>query len=153
MIQTIWQFSHLTQGCFRYLQISSTAHCGVSIRSILFILGTLPHRLDHPYVKCNCEILFLGQMSSLLFLCFKICFLINNHCKRLNVFSDPLEMTRIFWTLHRVYTHHWHKTMNIMCRGSAWWTQTRSTAFYVQQGMRNLFMNVKHTNYMDIKDT
>ena len=45
----------------------------------------------------------IGRIIGLLyFLCFKICFLIHNHCKRLNVFSDPLKMTRIFWTLLRV---------------------------------------------------
>ena len=41
----------LTQGCIRYLQISSTAHGGDPL----------------PVGKYNCATLFLGQMSSLFF--------------------------------------------------------------------------------------
>ena len=41
------------------------------------------------------------------FLCFKICLLIGNHCKRWNVFSDLPKITYIFWTFLRV-----HKVQN-----------------------------------------
>ena len=46
----------------------------------------------------NCAILFLVCMSSSFFCASKF-FPIDNHCKRLNEFSDPLKTTRIFWTL------------------------------------------------------
>ena len=37
-----------------------------------------------------------GKMSSRFFSCLQICSLIDTHCKRLNVFSDHLKITRIF---------------------------------------------------------
>ena len=83
-------FAWLIQGCIRYLQISSIAHGGdplpveksVNIRSILRYTGKIP--------------------NVSYFLCFKICFPMDNHCKRLNAFSDLLESTRTFWSLLRV---------------------------------------------------
>ena len=38
-------------------------------------LGKFQHRSDHPYIKYNCAILFLGYMFFFIFLYFKICFL------------------------------------------------------------------------------
>ena len=63
-----------------------------------------------------CEYLGTGKRSSLFFmlhfLCFKLCFLIDNHCKRSNVFSNLLKITRIFWSLLRVV----YNTFNILQR-------------------------------------
>ena len=53
-------------------------------------------------MKYICAILFLGANVFFIFLNFKNCFSIDNHCKRWNVFSDFLKITRIFWTLLRV---------------------------------------------------
>ena len=39
-----------------------------------------------------------------IYLCFQNYFLIDNHCRRQNVFSDLLQIIRIFWTLLGVYT-------------------------------------------------
>ena len=44
----------------------------------------------------------MGTNVFFIFLNFKNCFPIDNHCKRWNVFSDLLKITRIFWTLLRV---------------------------------------------------
>ena len=46
--------------------------------------------------------IIFGINVFIIFLCFKICFTIDNHCKRWNVFSDLLKTTCIFWTLFRV---------------------------------------------------
>ena len=46
---------------------------------------------------------YFWDMCLLQFLSFKICFHIENHCKRLNEFSDLPKITRIFWTLRRVF--------------------------------------------------
>ena len=45
---------------------------------------------------------YFWSIRLLHFLCFKICFPIDNHCKRWNVFSDLPKITCIFWTLLRV---------------------------------------------------
>ena len=79
-------------------QISSTAHgedplpVGKSVN--IRYIGKFLCRLGHPYVKYNCVI--FGTNVFFIFLFFKICFLIENYCKRLNVFSDLLKITRIF---------------------------------------------------------
>ena len=40
------------------------------------------------------SIRYIRDKCLLYFLCLKICFLIDNHCKRLNVFSDLLIFTQ-----------------------------------------------------------
>ena len=61
------------------------------------------------YVSDETKVSFLNvstfksaQVPWTYFLNFKNCFPIDNHCKRWNVFSDLLKITRIFWTLLRV---------------------------------------------------
>ena len=66
VIQPMLEFFQLTQGCLRYLQISSRAHGegplpvgkSMNIRSI-GLLRKFQHRSDHPNVKYTCTILFL----------------------------------------------------------------------------------------------
>ena len=55
----MWQFSQLSQGCIRYVQISNTAHGGdqlpvgksVNIRSILGYTGKLATLVGSPLYK------------------------------------------------------------------------------------------------------
>ena len=54
-------------------------------------------------MKYNYAILFLENIF-FIFFCFKICFLIDIHCKKLNVFHDPLKIARIAWSLLRMST-------------------------------------------------
>ena len=95
--------------------------------------SNMTYRSDHPYIKYNCAILFFGYIYVfLIFLCFKICFPIDIHCKRWNIFSDLPKITHIFWTLLRVDSTWWNtvlKTRDLNSGNSSqisllqWWFQ------------------------------
>ena len=63
-------------------------------------------RSDLPNINI---IVILGSNVYLNYLCFKNNFLKDNHCESLNVLSDFLKITRIFWILFKV--HHMHQTL------------------------------------------
>ena len=113
-------FCSISGGWLRYSQISQQEvdnDLVIFAKIVYFLLGNLwlspdilwklKCRSDLSITKYISAILFCGQMALVLPHAWKYLFLIDNHFKRLNIFSDLPKITSIFWTLLRLNLLQW----------------------------------------------